>query len=144
MKLTRASVMAIKTSSCIGIGVILNYLFGPWDGTFRVLVVLMALDFILGIIIGATGKSPKSETKGLSSTVCWSGLMHKLGYLVTIIVAVQLETMLKTPGLRDGIIYSLSISEIISILENNITLGVPIPLSLKKLIYRLKEEDDEK
>lgn len=144
MKHILASGAALKTTSSLLVGVILNSLFGPWDGTFRVLVVLMALDFILGLIIGATGKSPKSETKGLSSTVCWSGLMHKLGYLITIIVAVQLETMLKTPGLRDGIIYSLSISEIISILENNITLGVPIPLSLKKLIYRLKEEDVEK
>lgn len=144
MKHILANGAALKTTSSLLVGVILNSLFGPWDGTFRVLVILMALDFILGLIIGATGKSPKSETKGLSSTVCWSGLMHKLGYLITIIVAVQLETMLKTPGLRDGIIYSLSISEIISILENNITLGVPIPISLQKLIYRLKEEDDEK
>lgn len=124
-------------------GGFLTYLFGPWSPAMRVVLLLMLADFISGLIIGITGRSPKSQNGALSSRVCWTGLMHKAGILLAIFAAAQLEYVTGVSGIRDGVVYAFCISEAISILENSSTLGVKLPKPLLKLVQKLDDEINE-
>lgn len=124
-------------------GGFLTYLFGPWSPAMRVVLLLMLADFLSGLIIGITGRSPKSQNGALSSRVCWIGLMHKTGILLAIFVAAQLEYVTGVAGIRDGVVYAFCISEAISILENSSTLVVKIPKHLLRLVQKLDDDIDE-
>ena len=49
-------------------------LFGGRDTMLTVMLALMAIDYITGLVIGWVGKSPKTDSGHLSSSVGWAGL----------------------------------------------------------------------
>ena len=49
------------------LGALIAGLLGGWDATMQVLCLVMALDFVTGLMVAFHGKSKKTETGGLSS-----------------------------------------------------------------------------
>ena len=72
-------------------------LFGGRDTMLTVMLALMAIDYVTGLVIGWIGKSPKTDSGHLSSSVGWAGLAKKAGELLAVIVGVLLGRRRKSP-----------------------------------------------
>lgn len=120
---------------------IVNNLLGGWTEDLLTLLILMAIDFILGLLIAAVWKkSGKSETGALNSLSAWKGLCRKGGTLLVVMVAYRLDVMLGTEYIKTGVIIAFVANEAISIIENLGIMGVPMPAVLKKAIEVLQEK----
>ncbi len=120
------------------IGTTLTYLLGGWDNGIRILALFITIDYITGFM--------KSIYIGnLSSEIGWRGLIKKAGIFIVIILAHQLDTitMANNPIFRTMASYFYIANEGISITENIVELGLPIPSGIKKALKKLKENNEE-
>jgi len=78
------------------IGAFLLALMGGWDIAMQILVVFIAVDFIMGLLVAITKRSPKTGTGGLSSYVCFIGLCRKIAVLLLIMISHALDGLLGT------------------------------------------------
>ncbi|MFZ2538972.1 MAG: phage holin family protein [Oscillospiraceae bacterium] len=112
------------------------------------LAIAMALDYISGVIAAANfGKL--SSKKGIF------GILKKLGYCITVAVALITDQLIITVGSQFvqtpivslfGMltIVWLTLNELLSILENLGKIGVPLPSFLNKVIKNLKDGVESK
>lgn len=119
-------------------------LLGGWDPLLRVLVALMAVDYLTGLLVAIMGKSQKTEYGGLSSKVGASGLARKGLMLCVVLVAAMVDSAIGTGSAmcRDAACWFYIANEGISILENTGLAGVPYPEKLKELLGQKQEEGD--
>lgn len=122
-----------KTAIAI-IGTIFTWLFGAWDTALIVLVVFMVSDYITGVLRGYINKE-------LSSDIGLKGIARKAVILIVLIVAVSLDRLMNsgTWVFRTLICYFYIANEGLSLLENAISLGVPVPERLKDALVQLKD-----
>ena len=122
--------MKIEKILCIcGSGLLTAFtvLFGAVDYSFIFLCLCMVTDFVTGLMCGA-------YTKTLSSDVCIKGLMKKLIILVYVMIGHHVDVLLGVDYVRTGVCYMYAIGEVLSIIENGVTLGVPIPEPIVKAL----------
>jgi toxin secretion/phage lysis holin len=130
------------------LGVIFSSVFGEWNNDVLALIILMAIDFITGIITAAAfQKSSKSETGGLSSKAALKGIAKKVCEMMLVAAAFQSEMLLHVDYLRIAVIWGLCGAEIISIMENADDMDI-LPESVKKVLGRVtktlnKDEKEE-
>lgn len=115
---------------------LIEQLLGNIDRSFTFLCLVMVLDFITGILCGI-------EQKSLSSNICIKGLFKKLFVFVYVIIGHHLDILLGTDYVRMGICYMYAIGEVLSIIENGVVLGVPVPTPIKKALEILNGGDDD-
>ena len=117
-------------------------LLGGWDPLLRVLVVLMAVDYLTGLLVAIMGKSRKTEYGGLSSKVGAAGLARKGLMLCVVLVAAMVDSVIGTGSAmcRDAACWFYIANEGISILENAGLAGAPYPEKLKQLLGQKQEE----
>lgn len=142
--------MSIKAVVCtVGglAGAAVAAIWGGWTEAMTILCILMALDYIAGILVAAVWhRSPKTETGGLESLAGLKGLIRKVFILALVAVAHMIDRLIGTNYIRDAVAIAFSLNEIISILENAGLMGIPIPAALKKgleLLRRKAGEDEE-
>lgn len=124
------------------IGSFCAQILGGWTNDMKTLVLLMAVDFIMGIMIAVIwNKSNKSITGALSSISAWKGLCRKGVSLLIILVAYQLDVTMGISYIRAAVIIAFIINELISIVENAGIMGVPIPKVIIKAIEILKQKE---
>ena len=108
----------------------------------------MAADYITGLVVaGVFHRSGKSATGSLESLAGWKGLCRKVGTLLLVLVAAQLDRVMGSEFCRDAVVIGFLANEAISIIENVGLMGVPFPPILRKAIEVLKNqtgEEDEK
>ena len=136
----------MKNELCtiIGIvgGAVASY-FGGWDAALQTLVILMAVDYITGLIVaGVFHTSPKTKTGALESRAGWKGLCRKGTTLLVVLVACQLDAIIGSSFVRDATVIAFSCNEAISIVENAGLMGIPIPAAVSKAIDVLKQRAD--
>lgn len=121
-------------------------LLGGWDPLLRVLVVLMAVDYLTGLLVALMGKSQKTDYGGLSSKVGAAGLARKGLMLCVVLVAAMVDSVIGEGGAmcRDAACWFYIANEGISILENTALAGAPYPEKLKKLLGQKREEGEMK
>lgn len=111
-------------------------LIGGWPQLLSVLAAAIVLDYTTGIIrAGFEGK--------LDSEIGYKGLVKKVCFLVMVMVGHFADMLFfqgQTDFFRDIIIALLLANEIISLMENLGSLGVPIPKKMKQFIVIFKEE----
>lgn len=117
-----------------GLGTSLTWLFGAWDKALTVLICFMFLDYITGVIRAFINKE-------VSSDVGLIGIARKSLILVVLIVGVLLDRLLnsETWVFRTLIAYFYIANEGISLLENCVGLGLPVPQKLQDTLIQLKE-----
>ena len=117
-------------------------MLGGWDPLLRVLVTLMAADYVTGLLVAVMGKSAKTEYGGLSSKVGAMGLARKGLMLVVVLVAAMMDSVMGTGSAmcRDAACWFYIANEGISILENVGLAGAPYPAKLKQLLGQKQEE----
>lgn len=100
----------------------MSTMFGGWDGLLRAFVVFIVLDIITGAVKGIAENDFNSKRMR-------SGFTTKAGYLIVIIIAVELDRLMPDDmtSLRVIALWFYIFVEGSSILENLAQIGVPIP-----------------
>ena len=125
------------------IGSFIANLFGGWTNDLATLVIMMGIDFLMGLLIAAVWKkSEKSKTGALSSWSAWKGLCRKGVSLLFVLIAYRLDLALGVNYIRTAVIIGFIINELISITENAGIMGVPIPGVITKAIDMLKQKSE--
>lgn len=116
------------------VGVVLSELLGGWDTAIYVLLVLIATDYVSGVLSGV-------KNRQLNSSIGFHGLIKKVMIILLVVLAncMDMSLGLAEPYLRTGVIYFYSINEGISIIENAVKMGIPIPSILTDLFANRKE-----
>lgn len=119
--------------------------FGGWSAGLTTLLIVMAIDYISGLIVaGVFHRSPKSEGGALESRAGWKGLVRKGMTLLIVLIGCRLDIMLGIMYIRDALIIAFIINELLSIIENAGLMGVPIPDALEDAIELLKDKNEGK
>ena len=113
-----------------------------------ILLAVMSLDYITGLICGMMGKSPKTETGGISSRAAFKGLLKKILILVVVMVAalvdhaVQVGAGIEFSAVTGATCLWFIASEGLSIIENAASMGVPIPGILQRALEIMREKGE--
>ena len=119
------------------IGGWIGWFLGGVDGMLIALIVLMALDYISGVMCAI-------EDKKLSSAVGFKGIAKKVLILMLVGVANILDTNVVGGGavLRGAVICFYLSNEGLSLLENAAYLGLPIPDKLREILAQLHNRSE--
>ena len=140
----KVSTAKVTVLTVIGaIGSFIANLFGGWTNDLATLVIMMGIDFLMGLLIAAVWKkSEKSKTGALSSWSAWKGLCRKGVSLLFVLIAYRLDLALGVNYIRTAVIIGFIINELISITENAGIMGIPIPGVITKAIDMLKQKSE--
>ena len=119
------------------LGGIIGYFVGGMDGLLTALVILMALDYITGVMCAIVDKQ-------LSSRVGFKGLFKKMLIVILVGIAhiVDMHVVGTGEALRSAVICFYLSNEGVSLLENAAHLGLPIPEKLKAILAQLHNRDE--
>ena len=114
----------------------LGYFLGGADGLLIALAVLMALDYVTGVLCAVSDRK-------LSSAVGFRGLCKKLIILMLVGVAHILDVHVAGGGsaLRAAVICFYMSNEGLSLLENAAHAGLPVPDKLKDVLAQLHHRE---
>lgn len=135
--------LMIKDSVLVALSVAGSFMaraLGGWDTALQTLVILMAIDYITGILIAAVWqKSSKSKTGALESRAGFKGLVRKGLILMVVLIGVQLDAILGLQAFcRTAIVLFFCGNEGLSIVENLGIMGLPLPDFVKTKFEQLK------
>ena len=118
-------------------GAILGYLFGGLDTLLEVFCIILILDTFTGMF--------KYYYKGeYQSKLFRKGLWKKCGYMLAVILAVQLDRLMGDTGaLRSALLFCLIANEGTSIVENLGEIVVQFPETIINAIYVLKDKGEK-
>ena len=116
----------------------ITWLLGAWDTAIIVLIAFMVIDYTTGIIKGWYKKE-------LSSDVGLKGIARKFLIVLVLCVAGLLDRRWNTGTwvFRTLACYFYIANEGISILENVVVLGLPVPEQLKNALIQIKDKNKE-
>jgi toxin secretion/phage lysis holin len=131
-----------------GIGGAAAGLLGEWNMLLTILAVLMVMDYATGVVVACCGKSPKSETGGVSSKAGFDGLLRK-GFIIVIVL---LATVLDRAIGNGSMVFQTACTcyyianEGVSIVENAVLMDVPVPGAIQRAleIFRKRGELEDK
>ena len=126
------------------IGAFISQLFGGWTQGMTTLVILMIVDYIMGILVAAVfGMSKKTEDGKLESRAGWKGLVRKGVTLLIILVATRIDMLMGTTFVRDAAVIGFSANELLSIIENAGLMGIPMPKVITDAVEVLQNRASE-
>ena len=128
---------ALGGASAVG-AVIANAL-GGWDTGLQTLVILMAVDYVTGVLCALVWKkSPKSTDGAFESNASFQGLLRKMAILLCVLIACRVDAYTGTELARDAVILFFIANDGLSIVENLGIMGVPIPPAIQNAFAALK------
>lgn len=112
----------------------LGAVMGGFDGFLYALIVFVVVDYATGVMVGILNKE-------LSSQIGFRGILKKVVIFSLVAVAHIIDTHVIGNGsvLRTAVIFFYLSNEGISILENAVKIGLPVPEKLKNVLEQLKE-----
>ena len=120
---------------------IIHTLLGGWTEDLKTLLIMMGIDFVMGLLIAAIWKkSGKSESGTLNSVSAWKGLCRKGGSLFMVAVAHRLDVTMGTEYIKTAVTIAFIANEALSIMENYGIMGGPMPAVLKRAIEVLQRK----
>lgn len=121
------------------VGAVLAFMFGELRGIFVALVIFMILDYITGVIAAYCEKK-------LSSRIGARGIAKKVALLVIVVLAHMIDAHVIGNGdvLRSAVIFFYLSNEGLSILENSIRIGLPVPKKLKAALVQMRDKEGGK
>lgn len=124
-------------------GGFLAHALGGWDASLKVLIALMAADYITGLMVAALWKkSNKSESGALDSKASFKGLCKKGVIILVIWIAALLDSVIGATYVRTAVVLFFIGNEGLSLLENVGLMGVPFPVFLRKALEALRDKGD--
>lgn len=111
------------------------WLIGGYDVAIQCLIVAIIIDYISGLI-------KAYNTKTLSSSIGFRGILKKVGILLIVMLSVLVDRVtVDNGGIRTLVIYYFVANEGLSILENLAEAGLPIPKTLKNSLKVIKKDN---
>lgn len=121
-----------------GLAAIVTYLFGGWSALLGILLVFVVLDYITGVAAAA-------KRGELSSSVGMWGIAKKVSIFLIVAIGYLIDGVMGTHTLiRDAAVYFYLVNELISLLENMGSIGVPLPPILSQAVELLKGKSEVK
>ena len=119
-------------------------LFGEWTLALTILLVMMTIDYVTGVLVAVTGKSPKSETGRLSSEAGFVGLAKKGFIMLIVLVATLLDRAIGNSAMvfQSTAVFYYIANEGLSILENADLMGVPFPAFIRERLESLRDQKE--
>lgn len=119
----------------------IGYFVGGCDGLLYVLLAFVVIDYITGMMCAIADRK-------LSSEVGFKGICRKVLIFLLVGIANILDVNVVGTGsvLRTAVIFFYISNEGVSLLENAVHLGLPVPDKMKAVLEQLhkKAEDDDK
>lgn len=116
-------------------GAAASFLWGGWSMTLTTMFILVAVDYVTGVLAATIEKK-------LSSSAGMRGITRKILIFAIISIAHLVDQMIGTEHMiRDGTIFFYAANEILSILENCGRLGIPVPPKIREAIKLLHEKE---
>lgn len=132
-KINFIKIYIISILGCIGSSIIKG--LGGWNEDLFTLLILMGVDFLMGILIAIFWKkSNKSVSGALNSTSAWVGLVKKGVALLVVLVGHRLDVTLNVDYIQSAVVMAFIVNEVISIVENLGVMGIKYPNVIKKAI----------
>ena len=118
------------------IGGLVGYFIGDLDGFLTALIFLMVIDYITGIMVAVIERK-------LSSRIGAKGIFKKLLMFMMVAIAhvVDKDILHTNEALRTATIFFYLANEGLSIFENSLKLGLPVPDKLKDIFLQLQERE---
>ena len=128
---------------CMIIGAIAG-LYGEWTAALTILVAMMAVDYLTGVLLAATGRSPKTEGGGLSSKVGFIGLAKKGFIMLIVLIATMLDKAIGNSAMifQTATVFYYIANEGLSVLENADCMGIPFPGFIRQRLEEMRESKD--
>lgn len=109
------------------------WLVGGFDVALSCLLVAIVIDYISGLI-------KAYNTKTLSSSIGFRGILKKVGVLLIVMLSVIVDRItIDNGGVRTLVIYYFVANEGLSIIENLAQAGLPVPKQLKNALKVIKK-----
>ena len=109
------------------------WLVGGFDVALSCLLVAIVIDYVSGLI-------KAYNTKTLSSSIGFRGILKKVGILLIVMLAVLVDRItIDNGGVRTLVIYYFVANEGLSVIENLAQAGLPVPKSLKNALKVIKK-----
>lgn len=120
------------------IGGLIGSIFGEVDGFLFALMVFIAIDYITGLMAAAVEKR-------LASNIGFKGIFKKIAILFLVSVGHLIDTEIIKQGgaIRTMVIFFYLSNEGLSILENAVRIGLPIPEKLQALLKQFNEKEGD-
>ena len=121
-----------------GIGGVMGWSFGGFDGFLYALIAFVVIDYITGVLAAI-------YTKQLSSEVGFKGIAKKVIIFLLVGIGNIIDMQILKTGavLRTAIIFFYLFNEGISIIENAARLELPIPEKLIRILEQIKDDKEE-
>lgn len=134
----------IIKGACAIIGVIAG-LYGEWTAALSILAIMMGVDYITGVLVAITGRSPKTDGGGLSSKIGFIGIAKKGFIMLIVLVATQLDKAIGNTAMvfQTATVFYYIANEGLSILENAEAIGVPFPAFIRERLESMREAKDK-
>lgn len=114
------------------IGTWISHLYGGWSASLSVLILLIAGDYVTGLLASLF------DGTGLSSRVGAKGIVKKVLILFLVYVGHRLDVAMSIHIIGNMVIYFYVTNELVSLAENFGRMGVPVPKQLVNVICVLK------
>ncbi|HEM3524448.1 MULTISPECIES: holin family protein [Streptococcus] len=116
------------------IGGLIGSLFGELDGILYALLVFIIIDYLTGIFAAVVEKQ-------LSSSIGFRGIFKKIAILFLVSLGHLIDTAIIRQGgtIRTMVIFFYLSNEGLSILENTVRIGLPIPEKLQAILKQINE-----
>lgn len=134
----------IIKGACAILGVIAG-LYGEWTAALSILAIMMGVDYITGVLVAITGRSPKTDGGGLSSKIGFIGIAKKGFIMLIVLVATQLDRAIGNTAMifQTATVFYYIANEGLSILENAEAIGVPFPAFIRERLETMREAKDK-
>ena len=119
-------------------GAVLGFCFGEMTGLFKALVFMMAIDYVTGWIKAI-------YMQELSSAAGFKGIAKKIMILCLVSICHIIDTHVigdKSVIMSAALMFYIG-NEGISILENAVLIGIPVPMVLRKTLKQLTDKEKE-
>lgn len=120
------------------LGGVLGWFLGGADGFLYALIAFVVIDYITGVMCAVVDKK-------LSSAVGFKGIFRKVLIFTLVGVGNILDVYVLQDGhvLRMAVIFFYLSNEGVSLLENTVHLGLPVPEKLKEVLAQLHNRDEK-
>lgn len=117
------------------IGGYIGWFLGGFDGLVYSLVAFVVIDYITGLMVAVLEKK-------VSSSIGFKGIFKKVLIFTFVGIGhiVDFHIIKDGSAVRTAVIFFYLSNEGLSIIENSVKVGLPIPEKLKEVFLTMKEE----
>ncbi|HGA0259817.1 TPA: holin family protein [Streptococcus agalactiae] len=114
----------------------LGYFLGGCDGLIIALVLFVVIDYITGVMCAVVDRK-------LSSAVGFKGIFRKVLIFMLVGIANIIDVQVIKSGsvLRTAVVFFYLSNEGLSLIENSVHLGLPVPEKLKAVLKQLNDKE---